>query len=71
MHSIYTVRTMEEGSSIVFLLVLFENSRSRLFLGQCAVLVYCKAACMGEELDVGKCWDSSFGFFLSLCLRVI
>ena len=26
---------------------------------------------MGEELDVWKCWGSSFGFFLWLCSRVV
>ena len=26
---------------------------------------------MGEKLDVWKCWDSSFGFFLWLYSRVV
>ncbi len=41
-------------------LALFESSTSSSFFGQCAVLFCCKA----EELDVWKCWDSNFGFFL-------
>ncbi len=46
------------------LLALFENSRSQLVSWAvcCACLLQ---GCMGEELDVGKCWDSCLGFFLS------
>ncbi len=59
---------MEERSSSFFFWLCLRIGAAR-FLG--SVLCLFAQGCMGEELDVGKCWDSSFGFFLSLCWRVV
>ncbi len=63
-HCVIYYTVVEWKREALFLLALFENSKSRLFLRQCDVLVYCLLqGCMEE--------DSSFGFFLSLYSRVI
>ena len=59
---------MKERSSSFFFWLCLKVVGDARFLGSVLYFFAARLSCMGEELDVWKCWDSSFDFLIPFAL---